>query len=135
MIRSKFALTLTTLVCAFGASQAPARAQSLPDSVAIATNSRVRVSAPSLGAGWHDGRIVKISLSSGGDCYGVAPTSRTDIGAMTIDGVDSLEVWIDGTRKESATPQRDTVRSPGTWMGVTRARRQSLSKGCGPPRP
>lgn len=128
-------MILITLVLALGAGHMRADAQAASDSVAIAANAKARVSARFLGAGWHEGTLARISLSSGGDCFGFAPTARTDIGAVTIDGTDSLEVWVPGTESQSAIPQRDTVRTPGKWIGVPRTRVQSLSKGCGPRRP
>jgi hypothetical protein len=135
MLSPRFAILLITLVLALAARHRRADAQAPSDSVVIATNAKVRVTARFLGAGWHEGTLIRISLSSGGECLGFAPTARTDIGATTIDGVDSLDVWVPATRPASATPVRDTLPSPGKWIGVTRTRRQSLSKGCGPPRP
>lgn len=130
MFNPRFAMILMTLVLALGVGHRPADAQTAPDSIAIAANARVRVSARFLGAGWHDGTITRISLASDGECFGFAPTARTDSGAVTIDGVDSLEVWVQGTPSESVTPPRDIVRTPGKWIGVARTRKQSLSSGC-----
>jgi len=135
MLNPQFAMIMITLVLALGAGHRRANAQAPSDSIAIAVNAKVRVNARFLGTGWHEGTLARISLSSGDECFGFAPTARTDIGAVTIDGTDSLEVWVPGTQPRSAIPQRDTVRTPGKWIGVPRTRIQSLSKGCGPRRP
>ncbi len=134
MLKPRFAMLLITFVLAFVAGDKRADAQAPSDSVVISTNAKVRVTSRFLGAGWHEGTLIRISVSSGGDCLGFAPTARADFRATTIDGLDSLEVWAPAALPASATSVREPVPAPGTWIGLTRTRRQSLSKGCGPPR-
>ena len=134
MLNPRSFMLLITVVLAPAAGYRGADAQAPSDSVTIVTNATVRVTARFLGAGWHEGTLIRISLSSGGDCLGFAPGDRTDVGATTIDGVDSLEVWAPVALPASAAAVRDTLFSPGKWIGLTRTRRQALAKGCGPPR-
>lgn len=128
-------MILFTLVLLLGAGHRRASAQAPSDSVAIAPNAKIRVNTRILGAGWHEGTLARISLSNGDECLGFSPTARSDLRAVTIDGSDSLEVWVPDNRAESAMAKRDTVRARGAWIGVSRERIRALSKGCEPRRP
>lgn len=130
MCNSLLSVPVALLVLALSAGQTPIVAQSPPDSVPIANHARVRVQDRSLGPGWHDGQLVRVSLSLGGDCVTFAPAARADIGGMTLDGADSLEVWVAGVLPTSAAAAVDSTHFSGHWMKMERARWLLLSAGC-----
>lgn len=114
--------------CASGAIPHSANAQA--DSAVLARNLPARVRYSPLGPGWHEGRLVGMSVSNAGECLAFGPAAPSQLVGVSLDGVDSLEVFVPMTRPDSGGASRVTSGAQGKWLGVPRFRRDSLAAGC-----
>jgi len=123
----------TILLLAPPLASGPAVAQAQSDSVPLAAGVKVRVHGTSLGAGWHEGRLVQMEITGAGDCLAFQPAAPSHIAGMMLDATDSLEVWVRHASTDSSVVRGDTTPTQGQWVGVSRTRWQTVSLGCRKP--
>ena len=119
-------ISLTTLLVLPLLAASPGAAQQ--DSIPLRDITKVRVLAPRLGTGWHEGGLVTVHLSGDGaqmgSCLSFAPTELTMLGAMSLPLADSVEVWM------PAPSPADSSAARGEWVALPRWQIAAIGASC-----
>lgn len=124
MTKSLFASLVAILVLATAFASERAAAQA--DSATFPRGTRARVKHAVLGPGWHEGKLVELTVfekgTSTGSRLGFAPASPAKIAGMLVDELDTLEVWIPAKDAPAIQPPGSQRADNGTWVAAPRAR-------------